>query len=261
MDGFEMYALSDTGSRRRRNEDCVKVLPSHGIAVLADGMGGHQAGEVASAIAADSVIQQLQNILPSSDDTALPTMLRDAIIESNRTILETAGQRPECAGMATTAVAALFHENHLCIANVGDSRMYRLRDGMLTHMTEDHSLIQEQLRLGLLTADDARRSPGRNMVTRALGIAEEVKPDIIEERSRPDDLYLICSDGLTTVVPDEAIRLLLIEHGHDLHKAANELVTLANDAGGPDNISVILIRTNHMQQKGGRWSRLLGKKR
>lgn len=258
---MEMYAISDTGNRRRHNEDCVRTIPAQGIAVLADGMGGHQAGEVASMIAVEQTVQQLQNALPSAKAEALSTLLQQAIETANQTILERGQQRSEHAGMATTIVAALFHKDRLYLGSVGDSRMYRLRDGVLTHMTEDHSLVQEQFRLGLLTADDARRSSKRSLITRALGIGEDVEPDMAEETSQPDDLYLICSDGLTTVVPDEAIRLLLIEHGEDLRKAASELVALANDAGGPDNISVILIRTDHSKKSGRKWSRLLGSRR
>jgi serine/threonine protein phosphatase PrpC len=256
---MEMYAISDTGNRRRHNEDRVRTIPAQGIAVLADGMGGHQAGEVASAIAVDHVVQQLQSALPSAKSLSAP--LQQAIETANRTIFERAQQRPEYAGMATTLVAALFHKKRLYLGSVGDSRMYRLRDGVLTHMTEDHSLVQEQVRLGLLTADDARRSSKKNLITRALGIAEEVEADLVEEAIQESDLYLICSDGLTTVVPDEAIRLLLIEHGDDLRMAADELVALANDAGGPDNISVILIRTDHSKKSGHGWSRLLGARR
>ncbi|HKJ84131.1 MAG TPA: Stp1/IreP family PP2C-type Ser/Thr phosphatase [Mariprofundaceae bacterium] len=258
MAATEMYGLSDTGIRRRHNEDCVKTIPARGIAVLADGMGGHQAGEVASAMAAEQIIRHLQQATPSPEAPAAE-LLRQAVMASNSEVFRTAGQRPECAGMATTIVAALFHEDKLCIAHIGDSRMYRLRDGILTHMTEDHSLVQEQLRLGLLTADDAHRASNRNLVTRALGIEAEVKPDLIETGSRPDDLYLLCSDGLTGVVPDEAIRLILIEYGESLQRTATELVAMANDAGGPDNISVILVRTGHATKQAGRWSRLLGR--
>jgi protein phosphatase len=162
--------------------------------------------------------------------------------------------------MGTTVVAAVFYADRLTAAHVGDSRMYRLRDDLLTHVTEDHSLIQEQVRRGLLTADDARNSSIKNLVTRALGIEPDVEPDIVEDIVRQGDIYLMCSDGLTDVVPDEAIRLTLSQYAKDLRRAASQLVQLANDAGGPDNISVILVRTGKVfQRKRGIISRMFGR--
>jgi len=146
--------------------------------------------------------------------------------------------------MGTTVVAAVFYGDRLTAANVGDSRMYRLRGDVLTHVTEDHSLIQEQVRRGLLTADDARNSAIKNLVTRALGVEPDVEPDVVEDITQPGDVYMMCSDGLTDVVPDEAIRLTMTQYGNDLRKISSQLVQLANDAGGPDNISVILIQVN-----------------
>ena len=161
--------------------------------------------------------------------------------------------------MGTTIVVAVLYDDRLTAVHVGDSRMYRLRGDYLTYITEDHSLIQEQVRRGLLTADDARNSAIKNLVTRAMGVDPEVEPDIVEDIVQPNDLYLMCSDGLTDVVPDEAIRLTLRQQGKDLRAAASQLVQLANDAGGPDNISVILIRASkNYRRKQSLMSRLFG---
>jgi len=269
MSSFEMHAATDVGIRRGHNEDCVGVTPTHGIAVLADGMGGHNAGEVASAMAVDLITRIMKEQLPRmkeaevDDETGFTgesVLARHAVSTTNDAIYETAQHKPECAGMGTTVVVAVFYADRVTAAHVGDSRMYRLRGDILSHVTEDHSLIQEQVRRGLLTADDARNSSIKNLVTRALGVEPGVEPDIVEDIVQDGDLYMICSDGLTDVVPDEAIRLTMTEFGRDLRKTAAQLIQLANDAGGPDNISVILVRTGkRFQRKRGVLSRLLGK--
>jgi len=269
MSTLEMHAITDVGVKRNHNEDCVGTTPSHGIAVLADGMGGHNAGEVASSMAVEFTSRFLKEQLPKIPEaevdeetgfTRESMLTRQAVAMANDAIFEAAQQKPECAGMGTTVVAAVFYADRLTAANVGDSRMYRLRGDFLTHVTEDHSLIQEQVRRGLLTADDARNSAIKNLVTRALGVEPGVEPDIVEDIVQAGDIYLMCSDGLTDVVPDEAIRLTLTQYKKDLRKAGSQLIQLANDAGGPDNISVILIRTpKKFQRKRGMLSRLLGK--
>jgi len=262
MSALEMHAITDIGVKRTHNEDCVEISPSHGFAVLADGMGGHNAGEVASFMAVDIItrylkdhLERISDVKPDADTgfTKESVLVRDAMSMGNKAIYEASQQQPECMGMGTTVVAAMFCDDHLTVANIGDSRMYRLRGDVLDHVTEDHSLIQEQVRRGLLTADDARHSAIKNLVTRALGVEPDVKPDIVEDIIQPGDLYMLCSDGLTDVVPDEAIRLTLIRYSGDLRKIASQLVQLANDAGGPDNISVILIQVRcvHAYQTGG----------
>jgi len=261
MNALEMHAVTDVGVKRDHNEDCVGITPSHGFALLADGMGGHNAGEVASAMSVDIITRYLKEHLEHIPEAELDSdtgftkesiLTRDAVTMGNNAIYEAAQQRPECMGMGTTVVAAVFYGDRLTAANVGDSRMYRLRGDVLTHVTEDHSLIQEQVRRGLLTADDARNSAIKNLVTRALGVEPDVEPDVVEDITQPGDLYMMCSDGLTDVVPDEAIRLTLTQYANDLRKISSQLVQLANDAGGPDNISVILIQVNksyHRKQK------------
>jgi len=269
MSMIEMHAITDVGMKRNHNEDCVGVNPAIGLAVLADGMGGHNAGEVASAMAVEICSRMIKDRLERLPEAEInletgftnESMLgHEAVSTANNAIFEAASHRPECAGMGTTIVLALFYGDRLTAAHVGDSRMYRLRNDIISHVTEDHSLIQEQVRRGLLTADDARNSAIKNLVTRALGVEPNVEPDIVEDIVQAGDIYLICSDGLTDVVPDEAVRLTLIQHRSDLRKAASQLVQLANDAGGPDNVSIILVRTEKsFHRKQGLFSRLFGR--
>ncbi len=266
MSGLEMHALTDVGIKRSHNEDYVGITPNLGFAVLADGMGGHNAGEVASAMAVDVTTRCLQARLPSMTEAKLDIdtgftgesmLMQEVIATANNAIFEAAQQKRECAGMGTTIVAAVFYADRLTAAHVGDSRMYRLRGDNLSHVTEDHSLIQEQVRRGLLTEDDARNSAIKNLVTRALGVEPGVEPDIVEDIVQDGDLYLMCSDGLTDVVPDEAIRLTLIDNYKNLKNSLTALVQLANDAGGPDNISVILVKVaKQFHRKQGLLSRL-----
>jgi len=266
MSGLEMYAVTDVGVKRTHNEDCVGVTPNLGFAVLADGMGGHNAGEVASAMAVEVISRYFDMRLKNKPEAKLDEetgftgesmLAQEVIATANDAIYEAAQQKRECSGMGTTVVVAMFYANRITAAHVGDSRMYRLRGDYLSHVTEDHSLIQEQVRRGLLTADDARNSSIKNLVTRALGVEPGVEPDVVEDIFQDNDLYLMCSDGLTDVVPDEAIRLTLLDNIKNLNKAATLLIQMANDAGGPDNISVILIRTpKQFHRKQGFFSRL-----
>ncbi|RMH62089.1 MAG: Stp1/IreP family PP2C-type Ser/Thr phosphatase [Zetaproteobacteria bacterium] len=245
-----MVGTVDVGIKRKHNEDAIALVPGEGLAILADGMGGHNAGEVASGMAVETVHNFLRGVANRIDDKSVPnsqrrpesSLLQQAVMEANRKIHQHALRHPECSGMGTTIITALFHRDRLTSAHVGDSRMYRLRDEYLTPVTEDHSLVQEQMRRGLVTPIDAQTSRVRNIVTRALGVEASVEPEVIENQTRPGDIYLMCSDGLTDVVPDEAIRLVLLEQQRDLKRAMQTLVDLANDAGGPDNISIILIR-------------------
>jgi protein phosphatase len=268
MSSIEIHAVTDVGIKRKHNEDCVGTTPELGFAVLADGMGGHNAGEVASAMAIEFTSRYLSGRLPKmseaelDEDTGFTSesiLAREGITMANNAIFEASQEKSECAGMGTTIVAAIFYADRLTAAHVGDSRMYRLRNDVLSHVTEDHSLIQEQVRRGLLTAEDARNSAIKNLVTRALGVEPDVEPDIVEDVVQEGDLYLMCSDGLTDVVPDEAIRLTLTQHIKDLQKSAAQLIQLANDAGGPDNISVILIKTQkYFHRKQGLLSKIFG---
>jgi len=264
----DMFAMTDVGIKRDHNEDCVLTTPSHGIAVLADGMGGYNAGEVASAMAVDIITASLKDKILDMPQAQIDTdtgftgesvLLRQAIKDSNDTIYQTAQTQAECAGMGTTVLAAAFYGNHITAAHVGDSRMYRLRNKKLSHVTEDHSLIHEQVQRGLLTADDARHSTIKNLVTRALGISPDAEADLVEDIVRDKDLYLMCSDGLTDVVSDEDICQTMIRGNNSLKKISTQLIQMANDAGGPDNISTILILAKETgQPKQGIFSRLFG---
>lgn len=242
MNSFIMIGLTDPGVVRTENEDNIGTRPEAGLAVLADGMGGHQAGEVASKIAVDTIIKYLTDTYAADRKESLSKRVSEAIRRANATIFDTAHQREECAGMGSTIVTAMFRNGELVVGHVGDSRLYRFRNGKLEQMTEDHSVIQELVNRGLFTHEEARASVGKNLVTRALGVDAEVLVDVNAVPLEPNDLYLLCSDGLNDVVPDEDIAQILADHSANLYTAAFKLVTLANQRGGPDNVSVILIR-------------------
>ncbi len=241
---------SDTGRKRPQNEDRVAADPRHGVAVLADGMGGHKGGEVASALAVETVTRELANRLPgiatesAVDEAYAPesVLARDVVNEANTIVYETARAQPQYEGMGTTLVVAFFYDDRLTLAHVGDSRAYRFRGGRLELLTRDHTLMQELIDRGFYTPEEARASLNRNIVTRALGIEETVNADLQEEIALPGDLYLLCSDGLNDMVDDEAIRLTLDEFGDSLEQAADRLIEKANENGGQDNVSVVVAR-------------------
>jgi len=266
MISYEMHAMTDVGIRRQHNEDCVLASAAHGFAILADGMGGYSAGEVASAMAVEMIgaalEQQMLNkaqINAQTGYTEASMLVRQSIEAANEAIFTTAQNKPECAGMGTTVLVAAFYGEHITAAHVGDSRMYRLRDHVLSHVTEDHSLVHEQVRRGLLTADDARNSRIKNLVTRALGVESGVEPDLLEDMVKVGDIYLLSSDGLTDVVSDEAIAEILRSYRSNLEKAGQLLIEMANKAGGPDNISIILVKVTGSNTKSGFFSRFLKK--
>lgn len=231
------------GRMRDHNEDHIAWDESHGFALLADGMGGHNAGEVASAIAVDTIQANLLEQAHRREDDA-PALLSEAIDQANQTILADAASQPHCAGMGTTIVAVLFHGDGITLAHVGDSRIYRLRGKQFRQMTTDHSLVQELVQNGYLTSEEARASANKNLITRALGIDAAVEVDVAHDQCESGDLFLLCSDGLTDLVPDDEIHTLLNLHADDetLDAAVVALVEIANEKGGADNISVILIR-------------------
>lgn len=248
MTALKMAGLTDPGMRRENNEDAYLTVPEIGLAVLADGMGGHLAGEVASGMAVDvirrNLIAAFANGAVASDALSLEAeSIKNAIELANQAINETSAARPECTGMGATVVAAIFHDDLICVAHVGDSRLYRLRAGLLEQVTEDHSMIQELLKRGFITPEEARVSTAKNVVTRALGVDVAVQVDVAEQVVSDGDVYLLCSDGLSDVLPPEAIQAILLQHGEDLDTALTELIAQANAAGGPDNISAILVRT------------------
>ena len=248
---LDVALLSHSGMVRPHNEDSVFADPGSGLVVLADGMGGYNAGEVASGIAVSVVSGGLLPELSSGRElskvdvqtglTHAALLLQQQIAAANKGIYEAAQTRPECAGMGTTIVAAVFHGNRVSIGHIGDSRCYRLRGEKFEQLTHDHSLLQEQIDSGQLTPEQAKYSLNKNLVTRALGIEAIVPADIAEYRLEADDIYLLCSDGLTDMVEPTIIHNILTAKRADLPKAAAELVDLANSNGGRDNISVILV--------------------
>lgn len=249
---LEFAGLSDVGLKRDHNEDQIGSDPNIGLAVLADGMGGYKAGEVASAIAVNVVLEQVQRTIANQRPESLDEesgycmgtlMLRDAIGAANGVIHQTAQSQPQCQGMGTTLVAALFYDNRCSIAHVGDSRVYRLRDGQLEQLTVDHSLLQELVDKGFYTPEEAKNSAQKNLVTRALGVEEIVRSDVQEEPVGIGDIFLLCSDGLSDMVDEERIHLIIEQHSANLAQAADSLIQAANRNGGNDNVSVLLVKS------------------
>ncbi len=257
---------SDKGLLRGNNEDAVAEDIDIGLLALADGMGGYNAGEVASAIAINSMLETVRGRWqrldkkrtdPVSGHGSVAQLLREAFLSANTAILQAALRNPAQNGMGTTAVAALIHDDRLAVAYVGDSRLYRLRAGQLQAVTRDHSLVEELVARGHYSRDEATQRVRRNIVTRALGVEPAVEVDLIEARVEPGDLILLCSDGLTDMVDDETIRLILSEHGADLDTAAEQLVSTANAHGGHDNITVALARVDGASAEPRSWWRRL----
>jgi serine/threonine protein phosphatase PrpC len=249
---------TDPGMMRSNNEDRISTTPEVGLAVVADGMGGHQAGEVASGMAVDVVTRHVIDVLaregtgkkrkasgPSPEYKAVD----EAISLANSAIFELSQSSANCAGMGTTIVVTLFYDDKVCIAHVGDSRLYRFRKDKLELLTEDHSLVQELVTRGLITPEEARNSANKNLVTRALGIEPAVDSHIVERNVQDQDLYMLCSDGLNDVLPDGMTAQILREHGADLQATINRLIKEVNARGGPDNVSVILVRTGKRFQR------------
>ncbi|MEJ2554312.1 MAG: Stp1/IreP family PP2C-type Ser/Thr phosphatase [Gammaproteobacteria bacterium] len=243
---------TDTGRVRSHNEDSIGDDIEIGCVALADGMGGYKGGEVASAIAINTIIEHLGNELPRLKNagemdeetgyTKESLILRDSILLGNKAIYETARSQPQYQGMGTTIVLAGFYDNRLTVAHVGDSRMYRIRSGRMEQITADHSLLQELVDRGFYSSEEAKESLNKNLVTRALGIEPTVAVDINEDLVLPGDVYMMCSDGLNDMVEDEDIRLTIQDYGANLDETADRLIKLANDNGGKDNISVMLVR-------------------
>lgn len=248
---LEIASATDPGMVRSNNEDSIASDASHGLAVLADGMGGYNAGEVASGIATTILTTELQHLIDQtpphavdekSGKTIAEALMREQIAKANTSIYQAAQSQPQYAGMGTTLVVALFYDNKIAVAHIGDSRLYRLRGETLSQVTKDHSLLQEQIDSGLITKEQAKLSANKNLVTRALGIDPTVEPEIHEYETQVGDIYLLCSDGLCDMVSDEDIGMALQTLGGNLGLCAQHLVQTANDNGGRDNVSVILVR-------------------
>lgn len=241
--------LTDTGKVREHNEDTIAFDQDIGLMVLADGMGGYNAGEVASGIAVKTIFNLVKESVEREDLSVLDRdsglsrpsiILRDAIHRANKIIYQTARTQPQCEGMGTTIVAGLFFDNRISIAHVGDSRMYRLRTDRFEQVTADHSLLQELVDRGFYSAEEAQRAANKNYVTRALGVEPNVEVEVQEVAVQKGDFYVLCSDGLSDMVEDDDIHLTISTFSANLDTVAKQLIQLANDNGGRDNVSVVM---------------------
>lgn len=232
-------ARSHVGMRRQANEDRYALVPDLGLYLVADGMGGHAAGQVASQLAAEAAVRAIEALQGAT--VSLAERLRHAVACANREIFLAADSKAELAGMGTTFVATLFGEERLALAHVGDSRAYLLRQGRLRGLTDDHSIVAELLRRQAISEEAARAHPHRHVLTRALGVRPRIEPDLAEMTPLPGDVFVLCSDGLTSHLPDEAIAEC-VSREVDLDGAADRLVDAANHAGGLDNVTVVLLR-------------------
>ena len=242
---YEFHARTDPGRVRANNEDAVCVDSQAQVAVLADGMGGYNAGEVASGMATTFIRTELARWLAQAGQHLKAFDLRRGIEicvdNANQAILGAAESNPQYSGMGTTVVVGVFQGSRLMLGHIGDSRCYRLRAGVLEQITRDHSWLQEQIDAGLITPQQAAVSSSRNLVTRALGVEDQVLVEINEFRVEPQDLYLMCSDGLTEMVGHAELTSLMTANA-SLEEKARRLIDAANANGGRDNISVILVQ-------------------
>ena len=250
-DVLEVVSRTDPGMVRSHNEDAVFGSAEHGLVILADGMGGYNAGEVASGMATTHLANSLTALVPGAklQDIHRETGKRiahkhliDEVAAANHSIYQAAQSQAQFAGMGTTLVMAWFYDNLVTVAHIGDSRLYRLRGEEFQQITRDHSLLQEQIDSGMITPEEAKYSQNKNLVTRAVGVDPEVDAEIHDYDVEPGDIYLLCSDGLNDMVDDEEIALTLQALSANLELAADQLVQMANDNGGKDNISVILVK-------------------
>lgn len=248
---LEIIVRTDTGRVRGHNEDSVFANPPLGLAILADGMGGYKAGEVASGMATTLLSNGLEAALGQKAPHELDVtsgrsyahcLMLEEVAASNAAIFQAAARQPQYSGMGTTLLTALFYDNKVTVVHIGDSRLYRLRGEQFGQITRDHSLLQEHIDRGLITIENARRSQNKNLVTRALGVEPEVEAEIHDYPVQTGDIYLLCSDGLNDMVEDDDIHLTLQSLTSDLELAARQLIQKANDNGGRDNISVILVK-------------------
>jgi PPM family protein phosphatase len=261
-DGLTMVTSTDPGMVRSHNEDSLAVEPRFGLAVLADGMGGYNAGEVASGIAVALIREEVTKALASAepvagDDNAAAEraerILREQSTKANASIFQSAQNQPQYAGMGTTLVTALFSSNRVTVAHIGDSRLYRLRGDSFDQITRDHSLLQEQIDSGMISKEDARHSMNKNLVTRALGVDPDVETEIHSYEVLPGDIYLLCSDGLSDMIPEPEIHSTIETLKANLQVAADQLVQTANDYGGRDNVSVVLVHVNERFASESGW--------
>lgn len=243
---LEIVGLTDVGKVRTYNEDALIADSENGVVAVADGMGGHRAGNVASQLAvktvADGLKQQIPKLKNGAGDDAQLQAVKQVIKQANRAIFDTAKSKRNYQGMGTTLAMALFFNNRVTFGHIGDSRIYRLRDEKLKLLTRDDSLVRDQVELGLIAAEDAGVSHNRNLVTGALGSQEKATIHYREDDVLPGDIFLLCSDGLSDIVDDGDIELIVKGLQVNLPLVAQHLIQAANDHGGFDNISVVLVK-------------------
>jgi protein phosphatase len=246
---------TDAGLRRASNEDSLSSRPDIGLFVVADGMGGHVAGEVASRVAVESIAAFIEETAGADRNRTWPfpfepelsfeaNRLKAAFRLANRRLAAAIADSQDLRGMATTASALLYGPVLSCVAHIGDSRVYVLRDGDLLQLTHDHSWVEEQVRAGTLTAAAAREHPWRNVVTRALSGGDDPEVDVVEITPAPGDRFLLCSDGLFGVVPNQTILELMSDRAATLEEICGRLIDAANAAGGPDNITAMILQVD-----------------
>ncbi|WP_296493905.1 Stp1/IreP family PP2C-type Ser/Thr phosphatase [Rhodoferax sp.] len=252
---YTFSARTDPGLLRRNNEDAVIFDERWGVAVLADGMGGYNAGEVASGMTTHLIAGELTRFLATSaaaspaDDIC--RILASCVDNANQAILQAAKHNPDYKDMGTTLVAGIFYGDRLILTHVGDSRCYRLRDGILLRITKDHSMLQEQVDAGLIMREDTAMTPSRHILTRALGVDPELQFEVKIHPVVPGDFYLMCSDGLTDMVDDASIASLMLAE-NNIVKLTSALINLANAKGGRDNIAVVLIHAKSAPDQPGK---------
>jgi protein phosphatase len=250
MSRYRSAACTDVGMKREHNEDSFLVNEDLGLYVVCDGMGGHAGGETASRLAVQTVEKELISARLRTDDpfaakTPLPESplagaLREAVEGACAAVFRTSRANPELAGMGTTCISLLVHEDHAIVGHVGDSRAYLVRDGQVWQLSEDHSLVNEQVRAGLLTEEEAKHSRLKNIITRSVGFEEDVLVDVVGVETRAGDKFLLCSDGLSNLIDREEIRDALVQS--ELAQVPEMLIQLANSRGGDDNITVIAVQ-------------------
>jgi protein phosphatase len=244
---YTAAAVSDRGRKRPTNEDSLGFSVESGVFFVCDGMGGAAAGEIASSIAVDEMLRSLGSHHPYNrvtGETPMPQLAEEAICSANQAIFSRSQRNVRLSGMGTTLVGLVVEDRRVWVVNVGDSRCYRLRARCLEQITQDHSLVEEQVRLGRMTRSEALRSPLKNVITRALGTQSRVTPDVFELEAEPGDLFLLCSDGLTRELSDSLIESML---SLDLppEQICARLVNAAKKAGGHDNITCLLVHAGH----------------
>ena len=259
---YQFHAKTDPGRCRENNEDSVAFDDQALVAVLADGMGGYNAGEIASGMATAFIKAELSRWLSEAGVNAQIRDIRRAmeicVDNANIAIYNSANANPSFAGMGTTLVLGVIKDGRLLVGHIGDSRCYRIRQGRMEQITKDHSLLQEQMDAGLITPEQAAGSPIKNLVTRALGVEQGVMLEVNEFSIEPGDVYLMCSDGLSDMVSDEVIVRIACEDLR-LEPLAEHLILAANECGGRDNISVLLVAAGEAVEKKGFIAKLLGK--